>query len=308
MKIIRHSRKMFVYSLPLLFYLQSLFCGITQKNDDELKSMIKRQGCVGELIDILQQEIGLADNPAEPLSFDITFPQGRDHEHSETIVYTKDRLLDLLNTIHQQRMRYDARTFYASTQHDIKRYNKQVIRTNFLTLIAHARAYQDQKLLQCATPIPNLSQNPKDVDVITLITNLQTALGGVQNKSLVCAGQSVSAILSDIKSKHNFFENETPCCSPLIINDAELNHRIELRSQYITYLNFAQLQLYKQMLAQQTQKTSTSSAHNADPFDPRGIGAPHYNQSAYQNINPACGSPTTQYNNQSTNTLLSNKH
>ena len=63
MKIIRHSRKMFVYSLPLLFYLQSLFCGITQKTEEQLKTMIKGLGNVGELIDILQQEIGLADNP-----------------------------------------------------------------------------------------------------------------------------------------------------------------------------------------------------------------------------------------------------
>lgn len=278
MKIIRHSRKILVYSLSLIFYLQPIFCTITQKDEEQLKSIVRVHGIVGDLIDTLQQEIGLADAPAD---FEITFPEGcdqegREHTRTETLKYTKDGLIDFLDKMHQQRMYYDARTFYAKTQNEIKNYNKKLIRANFLTIISHARSYQVKELLACAVPTQDLSQNPKNVDAMTLILNLQAALGRIQDKSLRCGNQTVSDISENINKKHIFFENERACCSPYVINQEEIDHLIELRSRYTAYLTFAQLQMYKERLSQ-VPVAPPSTTQLADPFDPRGIGLQYYN-------------------------------
>jgi hypothetical protein len=233
MKIIRHSRKMFVYSLPLLLYLQHLSCIPPIKSDTELFAIAEGHNNTDMMIDTLQKTLGGMSAL----------------DHGDTRNF-KDSNIKELFEMQEQRMTYDAAWLFVNSEYRKKDENKRKLRREFVAKTRTAEAaYGD--FIPDTTNVRDLPQNPKRLNSIRIIDILQSALGAVQNKSALFLDQSVSALSDDLKAKHTFFQRieESCCCIFPKERKTITQYQIYLRTRVIPVLCFAQLEKHKQTLA-----------------------------------------------------------
>lgn len=237
MKIIRHSRKMFVYLTPLLLHFQHLSCGPIPKTDTQLKEMANGHNNTDLLIDEMQKALGAVDSDTGENTSTCRFNR-----------LTKDEKIEQLIGIQEQRMTYDARFWPTSSGHTLKQTNKGLIRRDFFNTIRTAEAFHS-KFIPDTTSIQDLPQNPDRLNAIDIIDTLQSALGRVRNKDTEFLKASITVIAENLKTRHHFFETLAgTCCISYQANQLATQHKIFLRTHAIPYLYFAQLQAYKQDL------------------------------------------------------------
>lgn len=305
MKIIRHSHKMFVYSLSLLLYAQQVSCMEQdpdraaypdQQSTNQLTAMLEGHDNVDQLIDTMQQAVcGVHEDDTNTQYFMLHLPE-RGGQSLKGKAYSARQLEGVICEIQTQRQTYDAAFWFNWTQCWDKKYNKRVIRNNFKTTIADAyhRRCKDFK----PTLIQNLPKSANDITPLHFVRYLQKEFGAMPQdtrENLRCldlqTGYSVmnaskdeperytstiNQMLAKLHRMHDFFDNP-PCCLSLCWKSAtEDEYRIFLRTHIISHNSLiarlkclSALTLSKPMPIaqdQQQQRPPDSSTQSHNPY------------------------------------------
>lgn len=258
MKIIRHSRKMFVYSLSLLLCPQQISCMQTstapaahpdQKSISQLTTMLDEHNNVDQLIDTMQKALGAIDDQDGTSHHNLTLTvPARGNKLATPRSYTQDELAKFLCAMQDQRQIYDDAFCFNWDQYWQKNYNKQLIRSSFVpvTMAAYAKRLGDFK------PDTSLIDNlPKSAQALNSLKIIQTLQGGFAeiNPKKECLNVSVRDILSKLSTMHHFFDNP-PCCWHSSEQSAKkLEYNVFLRSHAIPFVYFIEKQKHLKALA-----------------------------------------------------------
>lgn len=265
MKIIRHSRKMSVYSLSLLLSTQQISCMHLddipaafpdQKSQQQLGTMLLGHDNVDALIDTTQSALGgVEEDSTSTHYFSITLLE---RGLGAGKVCSARQLEAVLAEIQHQRQEYDDAFLFNWGKYWNKRDNKRVVRNNFLSTVSDAYTKRSDKLNPDTRIIRNLPKSASDIDAMSIIRYLQTEFGGMQGRdSLRCLHlqpgysimnatkdepaqytSTVSAVLQAVNLMHDRFENP-PCCLSLWgRGEIESRDRIFLRTHIVPYCYF----------------------------------------------------------------------
>lgn len=283
MKIIRHSHKMFVYSLSLLLSAPQILCmqeapqeapaaHADQKSIHQLTTMLAGHDNVDQLIDTMQKAIGgIDDQDGKSLyNFSLTLP-GNANNRIETQPLSHDELAEFLCEKQDQRQTYDNAYFFNWAGYWEKDHNKKLIRNNFVSITMAAYAQRCVNFKPDTSIIDNLPKRSKDIDSLKIIRYLQAQFADIDPKK-TCLSKKVEDIRTELNTIHHFFDNP-PCCWYSLKQKAKkLQYNVFLRSHVIPFVYFIEkqkrlktLQLPKRMPANdqdESQKQSNPYASN----------------------------------------------
>lgn len=264
MKIIRHSRKMFVYSLSILLAWQQISCMEQdpdnakypdQKSTNQLTTMLEDHNNVDLLIDTMQQAVsGVHEDDTNIQYFRFHLPE-RGNRSLKGMACSARQLEGVICEIQTQRQTYDAAFWFNWTQYWNKKYNKRVIRNNFKATIADAYNRRCKDFNPAI--IQNLPKSSHDIVPLKFIQYLQKEFGAIphatrENLRCLCLQKGYSVMnaavdepdrymrkINDVLAKlhvmHDFFDNP-PCCLSLWgQSEIEKEHRIFLRTHIISH-------------------------------------------------------------------------
>jgi len=304
MKIIRHSHKMFVYSLSLFLYAQQVSCMDQdpdhaaypdQKSTNQLTAMLDEHDNVDQLIDIMQQAIGGIQEDETTTQYSMLHLPERGNQSTKGKACSARQLEGALCEIHTQRQTYDAAFWFNWTQYWDKKYNKRIIRNNFKTIIAEAynRRCKDFN----PTIIENLPKSANDIVPLNFIRYLQKEFGSIYSDtrdklrcldlqkgySVLNAPQdepgrytnTIQNVLTKLHAMHDFFDNPSYCLSFCWKSEMENEYRIFLRTHIKSHISFiARLKslmapaLPKEIPTPQNQQQQCQSTTSTPPHNP----------------------------------------
>ena len=254
MKIIRHFHKMFVYSFSLLLSAQQISCmemqqlspapaaHPDQKSINQLCSMLDQHNNVDDLIDTMQKALGGIDdeNGSNLTFFMIAEPTPNDASPKTKSISHTDLAL-LLCAIQEQRQKYDAAIFFNLTEYIEKRYNKQLVRNNFIPSTTFAYSKRCTDFNPDTSIINDIPKSAQAIKSLALIKYLQGAFATIDTTKQ-CLSTPVTAIIMHVSRMFSFFDNP-PCCLSLFgRNRKKLEHNVFLRTHIIPYCYFIERQ------------------------------------------------------------------
>lgn len=306
MKIIRHSHKMFVYSLSLLLYAQQISCmdqdpdraaHPDQKSTNQLTVMLQGHDNVDQLIDTTQQAIGGVHEDNETIQYFMLHLPERRNQSLKGKACSARQLEGAICEIQTQRQTYDASLLFKWTPYWDKKYYKRVIRNNFKTITAEAYSRRCDGFNP--TLIQNLPKSANDIVPLNFIQHLQKEFGAIPSATrdnLRCLDlqkgysvlnapndeparytSTINQVLAKLHVMHDFFDNP-PCCFSFWGRSAmEDEHKIFLRTHIISHISLIArlkclkaLTLPKQMPAaqeeQHQQRQPDSSTQAHNPY------------------------------------------
>jgi hypothetical protein len=251
MKIIRHSRKIFVYSLPLLLYLQHLSCTPPIESHENLNAILNQHGNAIRLYDKLQTAFGRMD-PDNTLALD---PNKDIPKQQATLKKTKAQYVDQLIEMTSQYLTFEAKMHVWSENYTkektTKEANKKSTRNNFIDQIRYGEGCYSQ----FNPPMTDFNHLPLDqnfAEPLLIVRKLQDDIGQIiapPNEDVPFFSTTVAAVKTILSKMHNFFDQAQPCCAPLSSQSPEeLNHLIFLRARFIPWSLGAKLMVYNQGL------------------------------------------------------------
>lgn len=307
MKIIRHSRKMFVYSLSLLLCPQQISCmqastapaaHTDQKSISQLTTMLAEHNNVDQLIDTMQKALGAIDDQdgTSHHNFTLTVP-ARGNKLATPRSYTQDELAKFLCAMQDQRQIYDDAFWFNWGKYWQKNYNKQLIRNNFVPVTMAAYAKRCKDFNPETSLINNLPKSAQALNSLNIITNLQAGFASIDPQKK-CLSMKVSDILNKLSTMHDFFDNP-PCCWYSSAQDAEkLNYNVFLRSHTIPFVYFIEKQKDLKALALPKQMPASGQPQSASIRKKPSVliieGAEVHTLSAKPQAPPAYAEPSHQ--------------
>jgi|GEM_PF-2444078 len=254
MKIIRHSRKMFVYSLSLLLYAQQVLCmeqlsvlTVDTTRQSDIMSRIKALNSTNARIDMMQTMLGSIIKNAELKGTNVAQAEFENVPLDDITINNADAETTQQNLINMQKqvLQYKAQYLFSLSEWQKTRRNE--INANTLSaavagFVLNKKQYRPN-LAVITGGRSHLPENPRDLDAKDLITALKLALGNVPDNAIFL-GKAVKAYKEDLQSDHTFFvELEASCCfvTPAQQEQA-LQSKIEWRTLAIPLTCFAQKQ------------------------------------------------------------------